>query len=36
MGADRAEQYGARNGVPGKLLVKLTPTKVVSAADVAD
>jgi hypothetical protein len=36
MGADRAEQYGARNGVPGELLVKFTPTKVVSAADVAD
>jgi PPOX class probable F420-dependent enzyme len=36
MGADRAEQYGERNGVPGELLVKLTPTKVVSAADVAD
>lgn len=36
MGADRAEEYGARNGVPGELLVRLTPTKVVSAADVAD
>lgn len=35
MGADRAEEYGARNGVPGELLVKLTPTKVVSALDVA-
>lgn len=36
MGAHRAEEYGARNGVPGELLVKFTPTKVVSAADVAD
>lgn len=36
MGADRADEYGARNGVPGELLVKLTPTKVVSAVDVAD
>lgn len=36
MGADRAEQYGARNGVPGELVVKLTPVHVVSAADVAD
>ena len=36
MGADRAEEYGARNGVPGELLVKFTPTKAVSAADVAD
>ena len=36
MGADRAEAYGARNGVPGELLVKLSPTKVISAIDVAD
>ncbi len=36
MGADRAEEYGNRNGVPGELLVKLTPTKVISAVDVAD
>lgn len=36
MGADRADEYGARNGVPGELVVKLTPVKVVSAADVAD
>ena len=36
MGDDRADEYGARNGVPGELLVRLTPIKVVSAADVAD
>jgi PPOX class probable F420-dependent enzyme len=36
MGADRAEEYGTRNGVPGELLVRLTPDKVVSAADVAE
>ncbi|HEY8523770.1 MAG TPA: PPOX class F420-dependent oxidoreductase [Acidimicrobiales bacterium] len=36
MGADRAEEYGARNGVPGELLVWLTPETVVSARDVAD
>jgi PPOX class probable F420-dependent enzyme len=36
MGVDRADEYGERNGVPGELLVRLTPTKVVSAADVAD
>lgn len=36
MGADRADEYGARNGVPGELLVKLTPTKIVSAIEVAD
>jgi PPOX class probable F420-dependent enzyme len=36
MGADRAEEYGARNGVPGELVVRVTPTKVISARDVAD
>ncbi len=35
MGADRADEYGERNGVPGELLVRLTPEKVVSAFDVA-
>lgn len=36
MGADRAAEYGERNGVPGELLVRLTPTNVISASDVAD
>ena len=36
MGADRADEYGDRNGVPGELVVRLTPVKVVSAADLAD
>lgn len=36
MGRDRAEEYGARNGVTGELLVKLTPTNIVSAIDVAN
>ena len=36
MGADRADEYGERNGVPGELLVRLTPAKVVSASDLAD
>ncbi len=36
MGADRAEEYGARNGVPGELLVRLVPEHVVALADVAD
>lgn len=36
MGADRAEEYGARNGVPGELVCRLTIHKVTSAADVAD
>jgi PPOX class probable F420-dependent enzyme len=36
MGADRADEYSRRNGVPGELLVRLTPAKTVSARDVAD
>jgi PPOX class probable F420-dependent enzyme len=36
MGAERAEEYGDRNGVPGELIVRLTPERVVSASDVAD
>ena len=34
MGADRAEEFGRRNGVPGELLVKLRPTKVVTDLNV--
>lgn len=36
MGADRAEEYGRRNAVPGELLVRVRPTKVVAQAAVAD
>jgi PPOX class probable F420-dependent enzyme len=36
MGAERAEQYGARNGVPGELVVRLPPARVSSARDLAD
>ena len=36
MGADRAEAYGARNGVPGELVVRLRPGRVSSARDLAD
>lgn len=36
MGADRAEEFGARNGVPGELLVRLHPTKVRAVFDLAD
>ena len=36
MGAERAEEYGRRNGVPGELLVRVAPTKVVGQAYVAD
>jgi PPOX class probable F420-dependent enzyme len=34
MGADRAEEFGKRNGVPGELLVKLRPTKVIAVMDM--
>jgi PPOX class probable F420-dependent enzyme len=36
MGADRAEEYGSRNGVAGELLVRVRPERIVSAADLAD
>ncbi|HLM16914.1 MAG TPA: PPOX class F420-dependent oxidoreductase [Acidimicrobiia bacterium] len=36
MGADRADEYGGRNGVPGELVVRLSPDKIVSAFDIAD
>jgi len=36
MGADRAEEFGRRNGVPGELLVRLTPTSVVAERAVSD
>jgi PPOX class probable F420-dependent enzyme len=31
MGEDRAEDIGKRNGVPGELVVRLHPTKVIAA-----
>ncbi|MFE7743360.1 MULTISPECIES: PPOX class F420-dependent oxidoreductase [Nocardia] len=33
MGADRAEEFGKRNGVPGELVVRLRPTKVIAHFD---
>jgi hypothetical protein len=35
MGEDRAEEYGARNGVAGELVARLRAERVVSALDVA-
>ncbi|WP_406001107.1 PPOX class F420-dependent oxidoreductase [Streptomyces sp. NBC_00829] len=35
MGPELAEQYGARNGVPGELLVRVHIDTVVAQADVA-
>ena len=36
MGEDRADEYGDRNGVPGELLVRVTPMKVIAERDIAD
>ena len=34
MGADRAEEFGRRNGVPGELLVRIDPSRVRKSFDV--
>jgi PPOX class probable F420-dependent enzyme len=34
MGAERAEEFGARNAVPGELLVRLRAEKVIAVRDV--
>jgi hypothetical protein len=36
MGPERAEEFGARNAVPGELLVRVRPTNIVAVADLAD
>ena len=36
MGEDQAEAFGRRNAVPGELLVRVTPTKVLAYANIAD
>ena len=35
MGADRAEEFGRRNAVPGELLVRITPTRVLAEDNIA-
>jgi hypothetical protein len=35
MGSALAERFGARNAVPGELLVRVTPTRVIFEKDVA-
>ncbi|GAA4061922.1 PPOX class F420-dependent oxidoreductase [Actinomadura miaoliensis] len=35
MGEDRAEEFGARNGVPGESLVRVHLTKVIAQRDIA-
>jgi PPOX class probable F420-dependent enzyme len=36
MGADRAREFGERNGVPGELLVRLRPERTIALRDLAD
>ncbi len=36
MGADNAEAFGRRNAVPGELLIRLSPQKVIALAAIAD
>jgi PPOX class probable F420-dependent enzyme len=36
MGADRAEEFGARNGVPGEVLVRLRMEKIVALQGITD
>jgi PPOX class probable F420-dependent enzyme len=35
MGPDRADEIGQRNGVPGELVVRVRPTKVLATFDVS-
>lgn len=36
MGADRADEFGRRNAVPGELVVRLRPTKVIAGFDISN
>ena len=36
MGEDQADAYGRRNAVPGELLVRVHPTKIVAMRGIAD
>jgi PPOX class probable F420-dependent enzyme len=36
MGPDQAEEYGKRNGVPGELVVRLRPDKVIAYSGIAE
>ncbi|MGH3556493.1 MAG: PPOX class F420-dependent oxidoreductase [Mycobacterium sp.] len=36
MGAHRADEFGQRNAAPGELVVRVRPTKVVAAFNIAD
>jgi PPOX class probable F420-dependent enzyme len=34
MGAERGEEFGRRNAVPGELLIRLTPSKIIAVDDM--
>ena len=36
MGAELAEQYGRRNGVPPEMIVRVTPTNIAAKVNIAD
>jgi len=36
MGPDRAEEFGKRNGVPGELVMRITPTRIIAEEAIAD
>lgn len=36
VGADRADAFGRRNAVPGELLIRANPTKIVAHKGIAD
>ena len=35
MGPERAEEFGRRNAVPGELLVRVTPERIIAETDLA-
>ena len=36
MGPERASEFGDRNGVPGELLVRVRPTRIIAQQGIAD
>jgi PPOX class probable F420-dependent enzyme len=36
IGADRAEEFARRNAVPGEVVVRIRPAKVIAAFDISD
>lgn len=35
MGPERAEEFGRRNAIPGELLVRITPKRIIAETDLA-